>query len=108
MITVEEFNQAIQEADEITKWRDLEVGRIYKIVDYDVFETQVGESMKLTVEDSENKLYTVWAPERVKATLEIKDYTHIRCNGLKPTKSGNNKYWSFNVVKIEHKSTIYN
>ena len=103
MITADEFNNAIREAETITKWRDLEVGRIYKIISYDVFDTQVGESMKLTVEDSDDVLYTVWAPTRVKNTLEGKEYTHIRCNGLKKCRGGNNSYWSFNAVKIEKK-----
>ena len=103
MITPEEFNSAIKEATTMTKWRDLEVGRIYKIVGFDVFDTQVGESMKLTVEDGDNVLYTMWAPNRVKETLEGKEYTHIRCNGLKKCRGGNNSYWSFNAVKIEKK-----
>ena len=98
MITPEEFNKAIKEAETMTKWRDLEVGRIYKILDYHVFES---ERMKLTLKDGHNKLYTMWAPQRVKETLEGRDYTHIRSNGLKHGRC--NGYWSFNAVKIEKK-----
>jgi hypothetical protein len=54
--------------------------------------------MKLSLEDSEGVIYTVWAPQRVNETLEIKESTHIRNNGLKSTKG--NKYWSFNVVEL--------
>ena len=109
MISAVEFDNAIREADTMTKWRDLVVGQIYKIVDYDVIETQFGESMKLTVEDGDEKLYTMWAPNRVMETLNGKEYTHIRCNGLKKCRRYDNKYWSFNVVKVEKKaSEMYN
>jgi hypothetical protein len=94
MITTTQFENAITEANEITKWRDLEVGTIYEIVDYDVFD--IGKSMKLTLRDSDG-LHIVWAPPRVKQKLEQGDYTHIRNNGLKDTKNGA-KYWSFNAV----------
>ena len=98
MISQREFDNAIKEATTMSKWRDLEVGRIYKIVDYHVFEC---EKMKLTLEDGQKKLYTMWAPQRVKETLEDRDYTHIRSNGL--IQGQCNKHWSFNVVKIEKK-----
>ena len=81
MIGVKEFNDAIKEV-EISEWRHLSVGEIYEIVDYVIMESPYGESMKLTVKDQEGALYTVWAPEEVRATLcplgERKEYTHIR------------------------------
>ena len=98
MISLEEFNRAIKEAETMTKWRDLEVGRIYKIVDYHVYES---ERMKLTLKDGDGNLYTMWTPQRVKETLEGRDYTHIRSNGLKQGRC--NGHWSFNAVKIEKK-----
>lgn len=107
MITTEQFNAAVMEASVITKWRDLMMGEIYEIVGHDIFETQVGESMKLSLRDADGDLYTVWAPERVKETLRGKQYTHIRCNGLRPTKDGNSHYWSFNVVTVHPPSGMH-
>ena len=101
MIGVKEFNDAIKEV-EISEWRHLSVGEIYEIVDYVIMESPYGESMKLTVKDQEGVLYTVWAPEEVRATLcplgERKEYTHIRSNGLKTR-----KYWSFDAVQVVKK-----
>ena len=45
----EQFNKAVKEAKTISKWRDLEVGKIYKIIDFLSFEGQYGDAMKLTV-----------------------------------------------------------
>ena len=56
--------------------------------------------------DQEGVLYTVWAPEEVRATLcplgERKEYTHIRSNGLKTR-----KYWSFDAVQVDPKKDMY-
>ena len=105
MISVKEFNNAIKEVD-ISEWRHLSVGEIYRIVDYVIMESPYGESMKLTVEDQEGSLFTVWAPEEVRATLcplgERKEYTHIRSNGLKTR-----KYWSFDAVQVDPKKDMY-
>ena len=105
MIGVKEFNEAIKEV-EISEWRHLSVGEIYEIVDYVIMESPYGESMKLTVKDQEGVLFTVWAPEEVRATLcplgERKEYTHIRSNGLKTR-----KYWSFDAVRVDPKKDMY-
>ena len=115
----EQFNKAVKEAKTISKWRELEVGKIYKIVDFLSFEGQYGEAMKLTVlpsstsgEKSDN-LITVWAPNRVRETLEAVDnsgeankYTHIRNNGLATSKTGS-KYWSFDVANLEETANMY-
>ena len=118
----EQFNKAVKEAKTISKWRELEVEKIYKIVNFLSFEGQYGEAMKLTlsppdsaddsvgrVGDGSDKLITVWAPNRVRETLEANKYTHIRSNGLTTSKSGS-KYWSFDVadLEIETPSNIYN
>ena len=91
---------------EISEWRHLSVGEIYEIVDYVIMEspTRFAELMKLTVKDQEGVLYTVWAPEEVKAGLcplgEPREPrpTHIRSNGLKTR-----KYWSFDAVRVDPK-----
>ena len=105
MISIEEFNDAIKEV-EISEWRHQSVGEIYEIVDYVIMESPYGESMKLTVKDQEGVLFTVWAPEEVRATLcplgERKEYTHIRSNGLKTR-----KYWSFDAVQVDPKKDMY-
>ena len=105
MIGVKEFNDAIKEV-EISEWCHLSVGEIYEIVDYVITESPYGDSMKLTVKDQEGALYTVWAPEEVRATLyplgERKEYTHIRSNGLKTR-----KYWSFDAVRVDQKKDMY-
>ena len=108
MISQKELNEAIKEAPEISDWRHLSVGEIYKIVDYTIMEAPYGESMKMTMKDAEGVLYTVWAPEEVRAALcplgEPKElrYTHIRSNVLKTR-----KYWSFDAVQVDPKKDMY-
>ena len=64
--------------------------------------------MKLTVKDANGELYTIWAPEEVKATLcplgEPREprYSYIRSNCLKTR-----KYWSFDIVQVDPKKDMY-
>lgn len=95
MISKEEFEERLMEASEITKWRDLEVGKIYYIVDWEIINTQIGESMKLTLKD-DLSLITVWAPQRVRKTIERKHCTHICSNGLR--KGAEREYWAFDAI----------
>ena len=98
MITEAQFNNAI-ENEKAIKWRDLKKA-IYEIIDYSAFDGKYGRSMILTLKNAEKEILKVWSTKRLCAALEGQDYTHVRHNGLKASKSGNN-YWSFDLVNIQ-------
>ena len=97
MITEAQFNNAI-ENEEAIKWRDLKKA-IYEIIDYSAFDGKYGRSMILTLKNAEKEILKVWSTKRLCLALEGQEYTHVRHNGLKSSKAGNN-YWSFDLVNI--------
>jgi hypothetical protein len=98
MITEAQFNNAVKENEETYKWRDLKKA-IYEIIDYSAFDGKYGRSMILTLKNANEEILKVWGPKRLCLALEGQEYTHIRHNGLKMSKAGN-EYWSFDLVNI--------
>jgi hypothetical protein len=100
-ITLEQFNQKIAEQQaklKILKWRDLTVGKIYKIINVEYITTAYGEACIIELDDAGR----VFAPSGLAKRLN-EDETpfprHVRPTGLKKSRKNETQhYFSFDLL----------
>lgn len=96
-ITEEEFEEMLKEQNEYNtkKWSDLEINKIYTIVDY----RTVGESTILILKDNGE----VWSPSHLATKIVDKEPPfYVRPLGLKPCKNNKkNKYHAYDLIFLK-------
>ena len=96
-ISTEEFDQLLEEQQEILKWEHLEVDAIYKITDTKTIETSNGEACIITLSGGEQ----VWAPSVLSKKLETqKPPLLVRPKGLTKSNKTGYSYYDLDLVKI--------
>ena len=90
-ITAAEFDNLLKEQT-YQKWSDLEINKIYTVINTRMVGTQYGTSMVLTLLDNGE----VWAPESLKNKIVNSDTYfnppfYVRPLGLKPCKKKSKK-----------------
>jgi hypothetical protein len=100
-ITEQEFDAALDELMLLKKtkqWTELEVGKIYTILDTKGIDTKYGRSMVLTI----NNVGDVWAPKSLAIKIDKaakKPPHHVRPTGSKPCKNNENYKWqSYDLI----------
>ena len=104
-ITDAEFDELLEEpTPQFKKWNDLEINKIYIVTNTTVVDTQMGESMVVTLKDNG----AVWVPDHLKKRVVEKNISppfYIRPQGMKPCKNNpTNRYYAYDLVvatKIE-------
>ena len=101
-ITVNEFEKKLteqREEQQILKWRELKVNKVYTITEFYEIDTIYGKAYVIVIENGQR----VFAPSGLSNLLKKKDNIttpfYIRPTGLKPSrKNENNEFYSFDVV----------
>ena len=99
-ITNDQFEQMLtkQSQYDTKKWIELQINKIYTIVNYKTVKTPYGESMILILSDDTE----VWTPEHLKEKIEKTRQQppyYIRPLGLKQSKNNKkNKYHAYDFV----------
>ena len=97
-ITEEEFEELLKEQNEYNtkKWSDLEINKIYTIVDYKTVNTNNGEGTILILKDNGE----VWSPSHLATKIEDKEPPfYVRPLGLKTCKNNRkNKYHAYDLI----------
>ena len=102
-MTTEKFERMLkkQSSNDIQKWTDLKINKIYKITGYRIVNTIYGKSVVLSLEKGD-----VWCPNHLAKKIEDKEFPlYIRPLGLKPcTNNKKNKYHAYELI---HKNDKY-
>ena len=100
MLSDEAFDQLLKtQYPETTKWRELVIGKIYKVVSKKIINTEKGESTIITLADGTR----VWACSALEKRLEEDKHRefpcYIRSNGeIQSKKNKAYKYFGFDLV----------
>lgn len=103
-ISEEWFNQKIEEQNRTLnaiKWRELEQGKIYTILDVKVFNTRFGEACVLHLDGDINVYSPSSLTKRLKEDIksEVPFPRYVRSTGLKQsTQNAAHTYHSFDLV----------
>ena len=100
-ITTAQFDKLLKEqTPQYNKWSDLEINKIYTVINTKMVDTQNGKSMILSLLNNGD----VWAPEHLKNRILNSDYYYnppfyVRPLGLKSCKNKPmNKYHAYDIV----------
>ena len=101
--TNEKFDENKISNNDILKWRDIPMNKVFRIDDVSKINTKFGEGTILTLVDRDSNMYKCFATKTISDKLNNINLQngscYIRSLGLKESKTNTgNKYYNFDIM----------
>ena len=99
-ISEDAFQEKVQDQNqEAIKWKDLPIGKIYKIVEVVEVEGKYGKSKIFNLKNREGETTRVWACHTLNNERDSLQGAYVRSTGFKVSKMSKLEYLSYDLVR---------
>ena len=91
--------KAKDQNQEALKWKELQTGVIFKILEVVEVDGKFGKSMILTLKNREGEKIRVWACSGLNREKEPLEGAYLRSTGYKVSKKSKQEYFSYDLVR---------